>query len=163
MTDQVLADAEWQPISPLQIRARIWTALAWCVPPLATGLVLVVTLSPWWWFLAGPFAVFLVTTVVSAPFKIRRFRWAERELDLVVREGWLSRETTAVPYHRLQTVDLTEGPIDQRLGLAQLSFTTAASNVSVPGLPKATAEAVRDRLIARGVTLRKSTPSGQDA
>jgi membrane protein YdbS with pleckstrin-like domain len=162
VVDDALPDALWRPISRLQIRARIWTAIGWCSLPLATGVVLVWTVSPWWWFLAGPFAVILAVTAGSAPFLIPRFGWAERDLDLIVRKGWLSRETTAIPFHRLQTVDLAEGPLEQRYGLAQLTFTTAASNVVIPGLPKAEAEALRDRLVAHGVRLRK-TPAPEPA
>ena len=55
----------------------------------------------------------------------------------------------AVPYGRMQLVDINRGPLARALGLAELKLVTAASasNVVVPGLPMAVAEQLRDRLV----------------
>ena len=49
----------------------------------------------------------------------------------------------------MQLVDVNRGPLDRALGLAEVKLVTAASasNVSVPGLPMADAEELRDRLV----------------
>ncbi|MNY79987.1 Bacterial membrane flanked domain protein [compost metagenome] len=55
----------------------------------------------------------------------------------------------AVPYGRMQLVDITRGPLARMLGLADLKFVTAAATtgVTLPGLPLADAEGLRDRLV----------------
>ncbi|WP_245993303.1 PH domain-containing protein [Xylanimonas allomyrinae] len=151
-----LDDVAWKPVSPRLVRGRVLATLAWCAVPAAAGVALAVVVSPWWWFLAGPFLAVLGSAAAS-PAQVAAIGWAERDSDLVVRKGWVWRETKALPYHRLQSVELVEGPIDRRLGLASVSFRAAASSTSIPGLPTAEAEALRDRLVARGVRLRKAT------
>jgi uncharacterized protein len=54
-----------------------------------------------------------------------------------------------VPYGRMQLIDVNRGPVSRILGLAELKFLTAAAStgVSIPGLPIADAEVLRDRLV----------------
>jgi uncharacterized protein len=56
----------------------------------------------------------------------------------------------AVPYGRMQLVDINRGPVDRFLGLSELRFVTAAAStgVTIPGLEAAEADALRDRLVA---------------
>ncbi len=56
----------------------------------------------------------------------------------------------AVPYGRMQLVDVSRGPLARAFGLAELRFVTAAAatGVTIPGLVEADAEALRDRLVA---------------
>lgn len=63
---------------------------------------------------------------------------------------------TAVPYGRMQTVSMHRGPIDRMLGLASLRMSTASAgaSVSIPGLPLAEAERLRDHLIRVAETRR---------
>jgi uncharacterized protein len=64
----------------------------------------------------------------------------------------------AVPYGRMQLVDINRGPLARAVGLSELKFVTAAaaSGVTIPGLPEAVAEELRDRL----VTLAESRRAG---
>ncbi|WP_284251618.1 PH domain-containing protein [Litorihabitans aurantiacus] len=118
--------------------------------PIAAGAVLGLLVSSWWWLLAAPFALGLLSTLVRSRRYVASLGHAERAEDLVVREGLWSRSTTVVPYGRLQHVTLTEGPIDSRFGLARLEIHTAASGTTtVPGLPVADARALRARLARR--------------
>jgi membrane protein YdbS with pleckstrin-like domain len=82
----------------------------------------------------------------------RAWGYAEREDDLLVRRGVLVRRTSVVPYGRMQYVDVTAGPLDRRLGIARVTMHTAAaaSDASIPGLPVAEANRLRDRLAALG-------------
>ena len=56
----------------------------------------------------------------------------------------------AVPYGRMQLIDINRGPFARAFGLAELKFVTAAaaSDVMIPGLPEADAEQLRDHLVA---------------
>nr|WP_284523288.1 PH domain-containing protein [Corynebacterium aquatimens] len=58
---------------------------------------------------------------------------------------------TAIPYGRIQFVDVESGPIARALGLKKLEIHTASttSNSDLPGLPAAEADALRDRLAAK--------------
>ncbi|HVE73680.1 MAG TPA: PH domain-containing protein [Mycobacteriales bacterium] len=78
--------------------------------------------------------------------------YLERADDLLVRRGVLVRRLSAVPYGRMQYVDVTAGPLDRRFGLARVTLHTAAaaSDASVPGLLRIEADRLRDRLAALG-------------
>ncbi|NLB47163.1 MAG: PH domain-containing protein [Microbacteriaceae bacterium] len=103
-------------------------------------------------------AVILVL-LVSAFFALRRVRaigYRLREDDLLFRRGIMFERIIAVPYGRLQLVDVTRGPLLRALGLATLKFVTAspATGVHLPGLPVDEAEALRDRLVELAETRR---------
>ncbi|MDA7565970.1 PH domain-containing protein, partial [Pontimonas sp.] len=103
-------------------------------------------------------AVALIGVMVLGfiPRRVRALGYALREDDLVFRRGVFFQRIVAVPYGRLQLVDVGRGPIARVLGLSQLSLVTAAasSGVSIPGLPLATADQLRDHLIALAETRR---------
>jgi membrane protein YdbS with pleckstrin-like domain len=73
-----------------------------------------------------------------------------RDDDLLFRKGIMFQRFVAVPYGRMQLVDVNRGPLDRGLGLSELKFVTAAAatGVTIPGLPEAEAEELRDRLVA---------------
>jgi membrane protein YdbS with pleckstrin-like domain len=56
----------------------------------------------------------------------------------------------------MQLVDINRGPIARAVGLSELRFVTAAAatGVTIPGLPAAEAESLRDRLVALAETRR---------
>jgi uncharacterized protein len=66
-----------------------------------------------------------------------------------MRRGILWQRTVAVPYGRMQLVDIAHGPLDRGFGIAQLKLVTAAatSAVVLPGLTQAAAEELRDTLV----------------
>ena len=93
-----------------------------------------------------------VISVVYALFAFRRVQaigYILRADDLLFRRGILFERIVAVPYGRLQLVDVTRGPLLRALGLATLNFVTAsaATGVTLPGLRREDAEALRDRLV----------------
>jgi hypothetical protein len=76
-----------------------------------------------------------------------------RDHDLLIASGVLVREVVAIPYDRIQHVDVAQGPLERAFGLARLAIYTGTGSGAdglVPGLDLARAEALRDRLI-RGV------------
>jgi membrane protein YdbS with pleckstrin-like domain len=141
---------QWRRVSP----RYLWVDL---VGSIITGLVATAaTTIPFWatqlvWLLAIP-AVVLVVAVVNAaitPRRVRAIGYLLRDDDLLVRRGILFQRFAAVPYGRMQLVDVNRGPLARALGLAEVKLVTAAaaSNVTVPGLPMADAEELRDRLV----------------
>ncbi|MFA7498627.1 MAG: PH domain-containing protein, partial [Leucobacter sp.] len=104
-------------------------------------------------------AAVVVLMLVSALLAFRRVRaigYVLREDDLLFRRGILFERVVAVPYGRLQLVDVTRGPLLRALGLANLKFVTAsaATGVQLPGLRLEDAEALRDRLVVLAETRR---------
>lgn len=105
------------------------------------------------------FAAVTVGLLLSAAFAFRRVRaigYILRDDDLLFRKGIMFERVVAVPYGRLQLVDVTRGPLLRALGLASLKFVTAsaATGVNLPGLPREDAESLRDRLVELAETRR---------
>ena len=113
-------------------------------PPLAVHLIVAAV------------ALVLLVNAVLAFRRVRAIGYVLREDDLLFRRGIMFERAIAVPYGRLQLVDVTRGPLLRALGLATLKFVTAsvATGVNLPGLPEAEAEALRDRLVELAETRR---------
>lgn len=145
----------WRPVSPQLGRMRRLVLLV------AGGLAL-----PLWlvtaWVLAlpagvtGPVAVVPVALVAVGWWGIgrnaRAWGYAERDAELYIKHGALFRELVAVPYGRMQFVDIKAGPVEQLYGIATVHLHTASTrtNARIPGLPAAEAARLRDRLTELG-------------
>jgi uncharacterized protein len=146
---------DWRPVSVrLATRLRIiWVAF---LVPVTVVLTLLAALLPAPGWL--PWAV-LALGVVAVPLglwfagrRARAWAYAEREEDLYIRHGVLVRTLVAVPYGRMQFVDVTAGPLERALGLAQVQLHTATpgTGAQIPGLDPDEAARLRDRLTALG-------------
>jgi membrane protein YdbS with pleckstrin-like domain len=84
--------------------------------------------------------------------RFRSWSYLERDEDLIVQRGVLIRRLSVVPYGRMQFVDVTAGPVDRlfRLATVRLHTAAAASDARIPGLERAEAARLRDRLAALG-------------
>lgn len=102
-----------------------------------------------WSIIGSAVGIITILIAVFTPRRIRAIGFALRDDDLVVRRGLLFQRFVAVPYGRLQLVDVSRTPLNRVLGLSELRFVTAAaaSNVRLPGLPAAIADDLRDRLV----------------
>jgi uncharacterized protein len=145
----------WRHVSPrLAVRSRI----VWSVFVLALTLVLGVAVpllglpGLLLWPLLGTAAVALGTGWVSAGRRARAWGYAERDEDLYIRHGLVVRTMVAVPYGRMQFVDVTAGPLERALGLAQVEMHTATpgTRARIPGLLPQEAARLRDRLTELG-------------
>jgi membrane protein YdbS with pleckstrin-like domain len=144
-------DAEWRRVSPKYIVVEV-------VGSIVTTLVIIAGLlvASWFWHLwwapwaAGAVAVVAVVGIALEPRRVRSIGYRLREDDLLFRRGIMFQRQVSVPYGRMQLVDITRGPVARALGLAELKFVTAAAAtaVTVPGLPEAEADRLRDELVA---------------
>ncbi|MDJ1370933.1 PH domain-containing protein [Gulosibacter molinativorax] len=110
----------------------------------------------WWWLFGAIPAVIFASQIFFVVIRTRAIGYALREDDIVYRQGiWWSR-MVAVPYGRLQLVDISRGPIERMLGLASLKMVTAAAStgLAIPGLPLEEANGLRDHLIRVAETRR---------
>ena len=146
----------WRPVSPALAPVRLIT-LAACLLPVLVGLVvLAVLVTPWVWVavavvvVAGAWVAWVITRQVSA------ISWLELDDELVVRKGRIFRSLVAIPYGRLQYVDISSGPLMRWKGIASCELHTASpsSGGTLPGLPTEEAEALRARLADRAEAQR---------
>ena len=144
-----LADTQWRRISPKQRLVELVNSVWALVPLLAPGVLLTIFWYPWGLiFLGVGLAIYLIA-IALIPRRVRNYGYQLREDDLLFRRGIMFRRFVAVPYGRMQLVDITRGPLERSQGLATLKMVTAAigTNVAIPGLPVDEAEALRDHLV----------------
>nr|WP_241981823.1 PH domain-containing protein [Cryobacterium ruanii] len=137
-------------VSPKYVLVEIVGTIVNAVVVCGGASLLWLLLDATWAFWVG--LAVLVVSIINLVFEPRRVRsigYLLREDDLLFRRGILFQRFVAVPYGRMQLIDITRGPIARWLGLADLKFVTAAATagVSIPGLAEADAEGLRDRLV----------------
>jgi membrane protein YdbS with pleckstrin-like domain len=147
-------DAAWQRVSPRLATARrisglltllVLTAVAVAVLVLLDQVVwgvvvgvLAVIYGVWqWWFIGRV---------------VRRWGYAEQAEELYITRGALVRTFVAVPYGRMQFVDVNAGPLDRMLKIATVHLHTASPGTTavIPGLTADEAARLRDRLTELG-------------
>ena len=82
----------------------------------------------------------------------RSWGYAENADDLLVTSGVMFKRLVAIPYGRMQFVDVQAGPIDRAFGIATVTLHTASPETAadIPGLPADQATALRNRLTELG-------------
>ncbi|WP_375386749.1 PH domain-containing protein [uncultured Microbacterium sp.] len=145
-----LGEGTWHQLARAYVWVQLISTASVLVIVLAVALVLSLVLHQWWvWIPAGIVLVILVWTLAITPRQARAYGYQLRADDLVLRRGILWQRMVAVPYGRMQLVDITHGPLDRGFGIAQLKLVTAAAStgVTIPGLTQEAAERLRDTLI----------------
>jgi membrane protein YdbS with pleckstrin-like domain len=130
------------------------TVLAAVFLPLVAGAIVLMLVIHAGWAVVFPIVVVAIAVFAWSVERGRYRSWgyAEREDDLIVRRGLLFRRTSVVPYGRMQFIDVTAGPVDRIFGMAtvQLHTAAAATDARIPGLLRADADLLRDRLASVG-------------
>ncbi|MFB7891587.1 PH domain-containing protein [Microbacterium sp. NPDC056044] len=140
----------WHQISPKYVTVQLISTGSFLVAVVAATLVLTLLMHQLWaWIPGGIMTVILAWTLAILPRQARAIGYQLRDDDLVFRRGILWQRFVAVPYGRMQLIDITHGPLDRGFGIAQLKFVTAAAatGVVIPGLAQSTAETLRDHLV----------------
>ncbi|WP_285246762.1 PH domain-containing protein [Pseudarthrobacter sp. efr-133-R2A-89] len=152
---------DWQRVSPQYVTVRLaeW-ALGNLVAVLVLSAPLVFVILGWWswpplWLAVTVPAAMLALALwrlVLIPRQVQAIGYAERDEDLLVRGGIFFQRTMAVPYGRMQYVDIAVGPVERALGLCTLKLHTASpgTHARIPGLPAAEGARLREELTARG-------------
>ena len=150
-------DGSWHQISPRYVVSQIVQNLIFLAFVLAAAVVLALVLDQSWvWIPAAVVVAIEIITLVILPRQARAIGYMLRDDDIVFRKGILWQRMIAVPYGRMQLVDITQGPLDRAFGVSQLKMVTAAATtgVQIPGLTQAASEALRDTLIEVAETRR---------
>ena len=154
MPEENEGQLEWRRPSPrLLALRRVQVAIV--VVPLAAVVAVVLALGAAAWGAVLGAGVVLALGVVAewiARRRVRAWRYAEREDDLLVQRGLLFSRLSVVPYGRMQFIDVTAGPFERSFGLATVRMHTAAaaSDARIPGLSSEEAARLRDRLAELG-------------
>jgi uncharacterized protein len=150
-------DTGWLRVSPKYIVVEVIGSVIGMVV-FVGGLLVAYSLWGMWWALWGAIVIGVISLVGIAlePRRVRSIGYRLREDDLLFKRGIMFQRQVAVPYGRMQLVDITRGPVARALGLADLKFVTAAAAtaVTVPGLPMEEADRLRDELVALAETRR---------
>ena len=150
-------DGSWHQISPRYVVSQIVQNVIFLVFVVAVAAVLALALDQTWaWIPAGVIVLITLITLIILPRQAKAIGYMLRSDDIVFRKGILWQRMIAVPYGRMQLVDITQGPLDRAFGVSQLKMVTAAATtgVQIPGLTQAASEALRDTLIEVAETRR---------
>ena len=146
---------EWKRLSPGYRSLRRLTTLL-VIPILFSIPAVVIGVASGMWWISGIIwavaAVIVAIRLVLVGRTWRSWGYVEREDDLYITHGVLFRSLVAVPYGRMQLVEVQSGPLERAFGLATVTLKTASveTNASIPGLVPAEASRLRDRLTELG-------------
>ncbi|HJF15330.1 MAG TPA: PH domain-containing protein [Enteractinococcus helveticum] len=154
----------YRRVSPkLIVLRQIYNALGFGIPIIAVMIgmsILHATTEFFTRFALAPLlyavpAALLVTGIVFVfiiPRQVKALGYLENRDDLLLRRGILFRHQVAVPYGRIQYVDIRQGPLQRAYGITQIVITTAGGGTAATfeGLPLEEAERLRDDLTQRG-------------
>ncbi len=151
-----LPDAAWKRVSMRLIVAEYITTFV-ATAFFTAGVIAFAYFAwpPFLWAALGVFAIALIAFILI-PRRVRSIGYQLRDDDLLFRRGIMFKRFVAVPYGRMQLVDINRGPLTRMLGLSELKFVTAAAStgVTIPGLRADDADALRDQLVDLAETRR---------
>jgi putative membrane protein len=82
-------------------------------------------------------------------FNRRNYRDALDDQQIYIRSGWWRQRLEIAPQVKVQTVEIAQGPISRRQGLASLNFGIAGGTLEMVALPLETARKIRDAVMER--------------
>ena len=146
---------EWKRLSPNYRSLRRLTTLIFVPLIFVPPAILVWVLTDLTWvslLILAVGAAILLLRLALIERTWRSWGYVEREDDLYITHGVLFRSLVAVPYGRMQLVEVASGPLERAFGLATVTMKTASAetNASIPGLSPDEATRLRDRLTELG-------------
>ena len=146
---------EWKRLSEKYRSMLMLTTLI--IPPIIFTIpaVIVGVATGKWWISGLIWAAALLIVIIRLAFVTRSWRswgYVEREDDLYITHGVMFRSLIAVPYGRMQLVEVESGPLERAFGLATVTLKTASpeTGARIPGLSPEEARRLRDRLTELG-------------
>ncbi|KRC64221.1 hypothetical protein ASE12_05240 [Aeromicrobium sp. Root236] len=146
---------DWQRISPRLATIRRILILVPAGLLVVIGVVLLLVLTDLQW-IGGVLVVLAVGGGAWgwawAGRNQRSWGYAENADDLLVTRGVMFKRLVAIPYGRMQFVDVEAGPLARAYGVATVTLHTASAETAadIPGLPAAEATRLRNRLTELG-------------
>ncbi len=149
----ILADPAWRPSPRAKLLWALENSLGVAVGLIALLIWVLLDGDRRGWQLAAGLALLGIAVVSVGVVPLWRYavhRWEVTDEAVYSRVGWFDQESRVAPISRVQTVDTERGPIEQLLGLATVTVTTASSAgaVKISALDRAVAEETVTRLAA---------------
>ena len=136
-------------------RLRTGAVLHWIIQLLLLVPPLLIAMAALVIFADTPFASTLLLSLllVFAAFMFwcdwRRYRFGIDDQQLYLRRGWWQQRLTLAPQLKVQSIEIAQGPLARRLGLASLKFGIAGGTLEMIALPLSTAQAIRSTVMAK--------------
>lgn len=143
-----LAAVAWSPVHPRAVRRQL---KQWLITTLPLALPFALLFR--WWALAL-LPILIAWSFVGARQTVRHLGWAKTGDAILLRSGWLWRQTSIARFGKIQAVSLHESPFDRRAAMARVRVDTAGAKdlnhrVDIPYLARETARELCDFLAAR--------------
>ncbi len=97
--------------------------------PMNYGLLAIISIITWGALMAG---VCGAQSLYSAAF-IRTFRYGVSTDSIIIQSGVFTKDTSTIPFSRIQNIKITHGVFDRRYGLFTVKVETAGSSGPVQG------------------------------
>ena len=139
----------YQPLEPSYQKVMyISKGITWLVLVIAVcfAIYFLEEVQLFWFYFVGFLVVWALLSfgLVSKTFHSKSY--ALRNHDIIYKTGFISLETTLLPFNRVQHVEIQEGPLMRIFGLATIEIYTAGGSVSdlkISGLKKEKAESMK--------------------
>lgn len=146
---------EWKRVSPRLRTVRRILILASVGLVALAAIVPIALFADLWWLVGLVAALALAAVGWGWSWAARNqatWGYAENDDDLLVTSGVMFKRLVAVPYGRMQFVDVNAGPLHRAFGIATVTLHTASSETAadIPGLPADEATRLRNRLTELG-------------
>jgi putative membrane protein len=111
-------------------------------------------LSGRWWLLGAMVILYAAVTLTSLGLRWAHFSYRVTDEDIIIESGLISTQHRAIPFERIQDVNIEQGPVARMLGIARVTLETgaASSGASEEGVLEAVslprAAALRDLIRA---------------
>ncbi len=130
--------------------ATYWlTQLLFVVPVLLTAMATLVIFAD---APIGRTTLLLLLLVLPGAFfwlDWRQYRFGLDDHQLYLKRGWWQQQMTIAPQVKVQSVEIAQGPLSRRQGLASVRFGIAGGTMEMIALPLATAVAIRDAVMEK--------------
>ena len=134
--------------------ATYWLTQLWLiVPVLLTAMAALVIFAD---APIGRTTLLLLLLVLPGTFfwlDWRQYRFGLDDRQLYLKRGWWRQQMTIAPQVKVQSVEIAQGPLSRRQGLASLRFGIAGGTMEMIALPLATAVAIRDAVMEKVVAV----------
>ena len=85
----------------------------------------------------GGWLFLLIVRMLFAYMRYRHYGYAMRTHDILFKSGWIFKRWIAVPFNRVQHVEIKKSPVEDLFDLSRLKIYTAGgsgSDATIPGL-----------------------------
>jgi len=148
-----LISGELRPIDENAI--QVWRMNGFFWLPLHLTPLYIVAFN--WWKMENPIMMTLLALLLVAVavfvfawwLPALRWRYWRYMLDqnyILLKYGIFFKREVVIPFSRVQLVDTSHGPIMRSYGLMNVSISTAGGDNSIPALPDAEAELLRNHI-----------------